>query len=55
MSKRDARLFLLDMLESIEKIESYTEGFDFARFAQNKHTVDAVVRWLSFAPMPVKS
>lgn len=33
MSKRNVRLFLTDMLESVEKIERYTAGVDFERFA----------------------
>lgn len=44
MSKRDVRLFLTDMLESIAKIERYTAGMDFARFVENDLIVDAVVR-----------
>lgn len=44
MSKRDARLLLQDMLESLEKIERYTAGLTFERFAQDDRTVDAVVR-----------
>lgn len=43
MSKRDARLLLQDMLESLEKIERYTAGLTFERFAQDDRTVDAVV------------
>lgn len=44
MSKRDACLLLQDMLESLEKIERYTAGLTFERFAQDDRTVDAVVR-----------
>ncbi len=44
MSKRDVRLFLADMLESIEKIERYTRGLNFEQFAANDLVVDAVVR-----------
>ncbi|BBL82788.1 DUF86 domain-containing protein [Thermus thermophilus] len=44
MSKRDARLLLQDMLESLEKIDRYTAGLTFERFAQDDRTVDAVVR-----------
>ncbi|WP_238569903.1 DUF86 domain-containing protein [Thermus thermophilus] len=32
------------MLESLEKIERYTAGLTFERFAQDDRTVDAVVR-----------
>lgn len=44
MSKRDIRLFLADMIESIEKIDRYTAGLTFERFADDDRTVDAVVR-----------
>lgn len=44
MSRRDIRLFLADMLESIAKIERYTEGMDFADFVENELVTDAVVR-----------
>jgi uncharacterized protein with HEPN domain len=30
--KRDARVFLRDILDSIRRIEEYTRGFDEARF-----------------------
>ncbi len=44
MSKRDVRLFVADMLDSIEKIERYTQGMDLAQFAADERTVDAVIR-----------
>ena len=44
MSKRDVRLLLEDMLESIARIERYTSGLDFGRFSEDERTVDAVVR-----------
>jgi len=44
MSKRKVRLFLKDMLESIEKTQRYTAGVDFERFAGDDLLVDAVVR-----------
>ena len=44
MSRRNARLLLQDMLESLEKIERYTTGLTFERFARDDRTVDAVVR-----------
>ncbi|MGC8878887.1 MAG: DUF86 domain-containing protein [Anaerolineae bacterium] len=44
MSKRDARLFLRDMLAAIAKIERYTSGLDFDSFEANDMVVDAVVR-----------
>ncbi|AKG91065.1 hypothetical protein GAH_01648 [Geoglobus ahangari] len=44
MSKRDWRLFLIDMLESIEKIESYISGVSRDGFLKDEKTKDAVVR-----------
>ena len=45
MSKdRDYVLFLEDILESIEKIEQYTEGLTYEEFRGNEMAIDAVVR-----------
>jgi len=44
MSKRNWRLFLEDILESIELIESYVKGMDAESFTGDRKTVDAVVR-----------
>jgi len=44
MSKRDPRLFLTDILESITKIERYTTGLSFDQFEANDMVLDAVVR-----------
>ena len=44
MSKRDPRLFLTDMLESIEKIDRYTDGLSFDQFEASDMVLDAVVR-----------
>ncbi|MCK4613724.1 MAG: DUF86 domain-containing protein [Thermoplasmata archaeon] len=44
MSKRDISLFFQDILESIEKIENYTEGMTFQDFLRNSLVMDAVVR-----------
>ena len=44
MSKRDARLFVTDMLESIEKIERYTAMLTFDEFETKDMVLDAVVR-----------
>ena len=42
--KRDSRLFVQDILESIEKIETYTQGLTIQDFFQNDQIQDAVVR-----------
>lgn len=44
MSERDFRLFLNDILESIEKIEKYTANVTFKDFTNNQMIIDAVVR-----------
>jgi len=42
--KRDLRLYLDDILDAIEKIENYVEGFSFEKFSADSKTVDAIVR-----------
>lgn len=44
MSKRDWKLFLMDILECMEKIESYVSGISYEEFLQDAKTKDAVVR-----------
>ena len=44
MSKRNAKLFIQDILEAIEKIENYVAGTDFESFKKDSKTVDAVIR-----------
>ncbi len=44
MSKRDARLFVSDMLESIEKIQKWTQAIAYEKFSQDALVQDAVVR-----------
>jgi uncharacterized protein with HEPN domain len=44
MSKRDYKIFLEDIIESIDKIKSYTKNLTFYDFAQDSKTIDAVVR-----------
>ncbi|MBA4407244.1 hypothetical protein C0389_08225 [bacterium] len=44
MSKRNDKLLLLDILDSIHKILLYTKGLDFRTFAKDQKTIDAVVR-----------
>lgn len=44
MSRREAKLLLADILESIDKIEDYLSGFDFESFVNDSRTIDAVVR-----------
>lgn len=44
MSKREWKLFLEDILESIELIESYVHTMESSDFTKDRKTIDAVVR-----------
>lgn len=44
MSKRDWKILLEDIIESIDKIEKYTAGMSFEEFETNNLIIDAVVR-----------
>ncbi len=44
MSKREPKLLLTDILNSVEKIKSYTESYTFDTFIQDSKTLDAVIR-----------
>jgi uncharacterized protein with HEPN domain len=44
MSKRDWKLFVEDILESIELIESYVHTIELNDFTKDRKTIDAVVR-----------
>jgi len=44
--ERDSADFLRDILDSIDKIESFIEGFDFDEFTEDEKTVYAVIRAL---------
>ena len=44
MFKREWKLFVEDLLESIESIEKYVINMDFERFKNDKKTIDAIVR-----------
>ncbi len=41
---KDDKLYLIHIKESIDKIESYVAGLDFAAFLQNTLVQDAVLR-----------
>jgi uncharacterized protein with HEPN domain len=41
---RDYKLYLHDIKEAVEKIETFTKGFTFEEFAEDIKTVDAVIR-----------
>jgi uncharacterized protein with HEPN domain len=44
MSKRDFRILLEDIVVAIDRIKSYTSGMDISSFAEDRKTIDAVVR-----------
>jgi len=44
MNKRDYKMFLEDMLHSIDKIQRFTQGMSFQDFEQNELVFDAVIR-----------
>jgi len=41
---RNLKLYITDILESLDKIEKYIKGYDYKKFAKDDRTVDAVVR-----------
>ena len=55
MTTRDQILFLEDILEAIERIEEYTLGMDYESFANDKKTLDAVIRNLEVMGEAAKS
>lgn len=42
--QRDDRDYLEDIVEAIERIQIYVEGFSYDRFVQDTKTQDAVIR-----------
>ena len=44
MSRRDWRVRVQDILDSITAIQTYTVDMDYAAFAQDRKTIDAVLR-----------
>jgi uncharacterized protein with HEPN domain len=44
MSKRETKLLLSDIIESIDKFKRYTLGYTFEEFLNDSKTNDAVVR-----------
>ncbi|MHB8860231.1 MAG: HepT-like ribonuclease domain-containing protein [Minisyncoccota bacterium] len=41
---RDYRVYLADILDAVERIETYVAGYTFETFRADSKTVDAVVR-----------
>ena len=44
MSKRPIDLLLNDIIESIDRVEQYTQGMSFDEFSSDQKSIDAVVR-----------
>lgn len=44
MSKRDNVLLIHDMIESVQKIMTYTRDMSFDQFKSDSKTVDAVIK-----------
>src|SRR5689334_24998310 len=44
MSKRNPQLLIADMIESGQKIMTYTEGLTYQEFLSDSKTIDAVIR-----------
>jgi uncharacterized protein with HEPN domain len=51
---KDDKLYLIHIKESIDKIESYVAGLDFAAFSQNTLVQDAVLRNLQVLAVILK-
>jgi uncharacterized protein with HEPN domain len=54
MSKRNWKLFIADVLESIEKIENYTSKISFEEFIEDEKNKDAVIRNIEIIGEAVK-
>jgi len=44
MSKRDTLLYITDILDSIEAIESYLQDIDYKKFSNDRKTYSATIR-----------
>ncbi|MEJ5261375.1 MAG: DUF86 domain-containing protein [Ignavibacterium sp.] len=44
MSRRDWKILLEDIIESIDKIEEYSRNLTFEEFSQSPMVIDAIVR-----------
>ena len=55
MPKRNQKLFLRDILDSIERIEEYTRDLSYNKFLKDRKTIDAVLRNLMVIGEAVKN
>ncbi len=54
-NRKNIKLFLNDILESIQKIENYTHGMTYDQFVKDEKTKDAVVRNLEIIGEAIKN
>ena len=52
---RDYKISLDDILEAVDRIETYTAGMDKAQFHADRKTIDAVIRNLEIIGEAVKN
>ena len=52
---KDSKLYLDDILASIEKIERYSKNLTFTQLSQNEMAIDAVIRNLAIIGEAVKN
>ena len=55
MSKRDPELYLRDILDSINKIESLVKNMSYKKFLENEMVIDAVIRNIEIIGEAVKN
>ena len=55
MSKRDVRLFVKDILDSIAKVEKWTKNTSYEQFSEDSLVQDAVVRNLEIISEAAKN
>lgn len=52
---RDYRVYLDDIADAVDQIESYVEGMDYDAFIEDRKTIDAVIRNLEIIGEAVKN
>lgn len=52
---RDYKVYLDDIIDAIDRIESYVEGMDYDAFSEDRKTIDAVIRNLEIIGEAVKN
>jgi len=52
---RDYKLYLEDIIDSVEKIQNYTVGMNYNSFVSDSKTVDAVIRNLGIIGEAVRN